>query len=454
MVTSIHNNLGVGSGLPLEATLKKLREVENVALSLVQSRYDRTNQRLSAYGQLKSSLESFQKTAAALRKPETLGSMKGSSSMEGINVTPSDKAIAGTYQVDVKQLARAQTVVAAGCADRNAQIGTGGKVTLTFQDGTTKTLDLSEKGTTLDDLIKAINADANLGLDATIVQDGSDAPHRLVLTTKATGSQAALSGLSVQGNDALQGLLGFEHLTEQQAAQDAQLSINGIPVRSATNNIQDAIAGISLNLSSTGSGTVTIARNNEAARKAIDAFVDAYNALQNTLKKLTAYDSGEQRSSVLTGDSLARRVQNQIRETLNVANGNPLGSLSRLGIATDPSTGQLQTDQAKLDAALKAHLPDVLALFADENGIAARVTDTADAFLRSDGVFSTSDASIQQTLKSLKNEYANTERRIDAKIAAYRAQFVALDRKVAEMSSVSSYLNTQLGMLKQLGANA
>jgi len=463
-MTTLNNHLGVGSGLPLEATLTKLREVENVSLALVQTRYDQVNQRLSAYGKLKSALEAFQSAAKDVGKADALRAMKATSDADGVKVNAGSKAIAGSYQIEVEQRARAQTLVAEGLAERNAAIGAGGVIHFTRADGTSKTLDLSGQGTSLDDLVSAINADASLGLSATLVNDGSSTPHRLLLSTKETGEQAALSQVQVEGNDALNKVLGFgvsdpsnpstttQGLSVQQSAQDAQLTINGIAVKSASNTIENAIEGVSLTLSKTGVATVTVAADGEAANKTIQAFVKAYNTLQGTIQALTAYDPEQQRGSALTGDSLARRVQIQMRATLNAVTAGASGTLARMGISTDPSNGQLKTDSAKLDAALKNNLSDVLDLFTGEQGIAARVASASDDFLRSDGAFAASDAGIQKTLKSLENEYASTERRIDAKIAAYRAQFVALDRSVAQMSSVSSYLSTQLSMLNNLAA--
>jgi len=466
-VNSLNNNLGVGSGLPLEPTLAKLREAENVALALVQSRYDRANQRLSAYGTLKGALEAFQNAAKDLANPQRLGAMKSSSNIDGVNVSASGKAIAGSYQIDVQQLARAQTLVAAGQADRATAIGTGGVITFTLQDGSTRTLDLSGQVTSLDALVQAINADESLQLGATLVNDGSDAPHRLLLTTKATGTSAAITRISVADNDALNEVIGFgltdpahpddpaatiNHMQVRQAAQDAKLSINGIVVTSASNDVQNAIEGVSVSLIKTGAGTVTVASDTEAASKTITAFVTAYNALQSTIKALTAYDTDTKMGSALTGDALARRVQSQMRASLDAMTDGKLGSLSRMGITTDPTTGALNTDASKLNAALKENLADVLALFTGQTGIAQRVARASDDFLRGDGMFAASDTSIQKTLKSLQREYESTERRIDDKIDAYRAQFVALDRTVAQMSSISSYLTTQLSMLNNLAA--
>lgn len=459
--TTTSTNLGVGSGLPLETMLTQLRTVENQALTLVETRYNTENQRLTAYGTLKSAVENFQTVAKELTKDTTFGSLKGTSSDDSISVSAKPSAIAGTYSVKVEQLAKNQTLVSTGQADRTTSIGTGGKITFTIGDKT-QTLDFTDKGTSLNDLVKAINANTDLGVNATIVNDGSDSPHRLLLTTNSTGEDAAISSIAIEGNDDLADMLSFHvnhldisSLTQQQAAQNAKLSINGIDITSQTNTITSAIDGVTLTLTKEDvTSTVTFSRDDSAATKAINAFVTAYNTLQTTLKSLTSYDQDTDTASVLTGDSLARRVQTQMRETLNVFTDGKVGSLSALGITTDPTSGQLKVDADKLAAAIKDNQSDVKELFAGTDGVAARVATKTDAFLRSDGYFATTQTSIEASIKRIKKEYEATELRIETTMATYRAKFVALDSAVVQMSSTSSYLTTQLAMLESLSSSS
>lgn len=461
MATTISTNLGVGSGLPLEKMLTDLRAVENQALALVQNRYDKENQRLTAYGTLKSAVENFQTAAKELTKDTTFGALKGTSSHESITVSAKPTAVTGTYNVKVSQLAAAQTLVSVGQTDRTTNIGTGGKITFTV-DGKDKTLDLTDKGTSLNDLVKAINADDSLGLNATIVNDGSGTPHRLLLTTRATGEDAAISHIGVADNDDLAGFLSFvkpsnpgdpisSPLVQQQAAKNANITVNGIDITSQKNEITDAIEGVTLNLTKEDvTSTISFTRDDSVATKTINAFVTAYNTLQVTLKSLTSYNQDTDTASVLTGDALARRVQTQMRDTLNVFTESKVGSLSAMGITTDPTSGQLKVDAEKLAAAVKDNLGDVKALFTGDDGIAARVATNTEAFLRSDGYFASSQTSIENSIKRIKKEYEATEMRIEAKMQTYRQQFVNLDKMVAQMSSTSSYLTTQLAMLNKL----
>src|SRR5690606_14298803 len=108
-------------------------------------------------------------------------------------------------------------------------------------------------------------------------------------------------------------------------------------------------------------------RDDAVATTAVNNFVNAYNALQSTIKSLTAYDVDSQSSAALTGDSLARRAQTQVRDAINSLAANGI-TLADIGIKTDPTTGQLSVDTEKLNVALKDDRANVQELFAGETG--------------------------------------------------------------------------------------
>jgi len=456
------SSIGVGSGLPLDELLTDLRNNENQALALIQTKQVSAQNRLSAYGKIQSSIEALKTAAEKLGKDETYGALKTSASSEAFTASATNKAIAGQYDVQVQTLASAQTLVAGGVADRSQAIGQGGVLTIKLADGTEHTLDLEGVDTSIDGLLAAINnADPSLGVRATVLNDGSENPHRLMLTSTATGTDAAVTSIEVTGNsdpeNALQALLGFEAGVagnmQEQAASNATLTINGIAVTSQTNQVEGAIEGVTLNLAKAGgeSGTLKVERDDSAATQAVKDFVTAYNNLQNTIKSLTSYDVEAQQGSALTGDTLARRAQAQSRDALNgYLSEGTLRTLSQMGITTNPSSGLLETDNDKLAAAVKDHLGDVRQLLAGENGLAKRFTQMTGSFLGGSGYIQTAKDGTDRNIKDLQKQYDDTSTRIDAKMENYRRQFTALDSMMAQMSSVSSYLTQQLSMLGNL----
>lgn len=451
------SSIGVGSGLPVDQLLSDLRNVENQALALIQSKQVGAENRLSAYGKIQSSIEALKTAAEKLGKDDTYGALKTTVSSDAYTASATNKAIAGQYTINVQTLASAQTLVSEGVADRSQAIGAGGTLTITLADGTEQSLELGSD-TSINGLIKAINnADPSLGVRATVINDGSGQPHRLMLTATETGTEAAVAGIEVAGNGDLQSLIGFGagapgSTVQEQAATNAALTINGIAITSQTNQVEGAIEGVTLTLAKAGeSATLKVERDDAASTKAVKDFVAAYNNLQNTIKSLTSYDVDAQQGSALTGDTLARRAQTQARDALNgFASEGAIRTLSQLGITTNPSSGLLEVDDDKLAAGVKDHLGDVRELLAGEGGLAKRFASMTESFLGSKGYIQSAKDGTDRNIKELQRQYTDTSARIDAKMESYRRQFTALDTMMAQMNSVSSYLTQQLSMLSNL----
>lgn len=452
------SSIGVGSNLPLDKLLEDLRSSENNALLAIQSKQITAENRLSAYSKLSSAIDALKTAGAAISGTGTFGALKTSVTGDGLTASASSKAIAGQYSIKVEALATTQTLVTAGQASRTDANGTDGVMTITLGDGSQATLDLTGKSTSLEGLVSAINADPKLGVQATIVNDGTGTPHRLLLTSTKTGTDASVASIAVTGNNALQGIIGYDRSAplgtfpiSETAATNAAISINGIPISSQNNTITDAIDGVTLSLTKAdlnATNTIVISRDDSAASKAVGNFVSAYNNLQSTIKSLTTYDVDKKQGSALTGDSLARRVQTQFQSVLNVnSSSGAVRSLVSIGINSDPKTGALTIDNDKLTAALKDHLPDVQNLLTGENGLTNKISTIADAFLASGGLISAAKEGTDRSIVDLKKQYDATSARIDSKMETYRMQFTALDTMVAQMNSVSTYLTQQLSML-------
>src|SRR5690606_26717438 len=165
------------------------------------------------------------------------------------------------------------------------------------------------------------------------------------------------------------------------------------------------------------------------------------------LRSLTNYNVENQQSSALTGDSVARSVQTQARQFLSYRIDGEIGTLSQLGITTNPSTGELTLDTEKLTRLLNENPEAVDHFFRSEAGFARRVTDATEAMLRTEGLIDNAAQGTKKTLDDLTKQFDRVERRIEDAMARYQAQFIALDALVAQMNSTSSYLAQQLDML-------
>lgn len=454
MAFTIPSNLGIGSGLPLSDTLTKLEAVERQPLTLLRSQQAQYQSRQDAYKTLRTSVEAFQTAARALERADAFQGTKTAVTGTAFTASSTAQAIPGNYSISVTSLARAHSLYTTdqSITDRKAELGSGGTVTFSFNGKDSQTLELS--GTvTLESLAQAINAESDLGVSATLLNDGGSV--RLMLTARETGEQSAITSIGVAGNEALGNLIGYSasdtsRLATGSAAKNAELTINGLQVVSQRNTVADAIDGLTLTLTQTteAAETLSVTKDTAASSKAVQDFVTAYNNLQSLIARATDFNVAAQTQAPLAGDSSARSLANRIRQVLQVPVANAeVGNLADLGVTTDPKTGLLNVDTKKLDAALAENGDDVAALFQGENGLLARAKATTDQLLSADGMFRSLDTSIGDTIRRLEKQHEAASQRLDAHMEVLLARFAALDSLVAQRSGTSNYLTQQMSLL-------
>ncbi len=374
------SSLGIGSGVLNSDLVEQLvaaeREPKEQRLNF---RTERTEAKLSAYGQLRSAVTELRLPMRQLGSADAMRSFSAESS--GGNVSASvDSSVAsrGTYNLDVSQMAEANALAFQKLADRDSTSVGSGTLTLAVGDKTTN-ITIDENNDTLQGLANSIN-DADAGVSASIINTGDG--YRLVLSSDETGSANAInmSTDAAAGSDLANFVDGAE---ETAAAKDAIFTINGIEVTKGTNTVDDVVDGVTFDITGTGTSTVKVEQDTGAVAERVQEFVDKFNALQNTIRDLTSFDPEKGEASILTGDSTVRNIQNQLKRVLSdivpgLENAS-VRSLADVGISTDFETGELQFNSQKFQQQLAENPDDVTALFAEQG----RATDPQVEFVRS-----------------------------------------------------------------------
>ena len=468
-------SLGVGSNLDLGTLLKQLQTAESQPLVALDAKAKSYTSKLSAYGTLQSALGVLQTAAKKLADPALFQTVTGTPSVSGILAASStDASSAGNYSITVSQLAQSQSAIAAGQASTTTAIGNG-KITIDFGTITGGTLDpatgkysgasfavdasrvakpitIDASNNTLAGIRDAING-ADAGVTASIVNDGSGTPNRLVLVSSQTGEASSMR-ISVDGDAALQSLLandpaGTQNLQQTVVAQNARLTVNGIAITSASNTVKDAIQGSTLTLVNTGTTGLSMKANTSAVTTAVNDFVKAYNSLQSTATTLTAYDADTKTGAALMGDSTLRNLQTRIRQALTTpqaGGADDFKVLTEIGISFQKN-GTLAVDATKLDKALASNLAGVSKLFASATASSAGYGKQIDALVTdlnsTGGSLKVASDGVTATIQKLGEQYKAKQAQIDDTVARYRTQFNQLDVLVNSMNSTMSYLKQQ-----------
>lgn len=456
------SSAGIGSGLDVQSIITQLMTVERQPLTALTTKESSFQAKLSAFGSMQGALASLQTAAKTL---QTTSTFTGKSATVSDSTTLSASAIltarAGTYDINVTTLAKNHIVHSNG---NYAETDTFNGGTLDIQigstgglGGTTKSVAIAH-GSTLTDIMEAIN-DAGAGVKASVVNDGTT--NRLIISSETTGSAGNIRITSAQsGSGNAQNITDFDYIgvnggmIQDRGPDNANFTINGLPITRFSNTVTDAINGVTLTLAKeSSSATITVAANSSTVSSAVDAFVKAYNDVASQLKSMTAYDATNKKAAILTGDSTTRSIQTQLTSMVQTAVSGITGgisSLSNIGIAMQKD-GSLVTDKSKLTAALADPAKDVTALFTQttsgNKGIAVRFNELLDGLIGTDGLIPGRTSGINTSIKSLKKQTDALNLRLTQIEKRYRTQFTSLDTLMASMQQTSTYLTQQLANL-------
>lgn len=449
---------GIGSGaIDVRSLVGQLMKVERKPLVQLQQRETQIQSRLTALGRVRSALDALQSAAAALRRADTFGAARASASGEGATATASGAAQLGTYAIAVSQLARGQSNASARFASGSAPVGSG-TLTIRSADGATvlATIAVGDTGTgTLTEIRDEINA-ANIGVRASLVNDGGQT--RLVLDSKQTG---AANGFQIEVSDGLSALA----FTQNQAAADAQFSVNGLQLSAASNTVTGVIDGVTLVLvkapppgsppGATVDAEITVARDADAVKKSVEEFVKAYNEVERLIAELTKYDPNSKTAAVLNGESVLRQAQEGVRSIVRATMSAPAGDYTRLsevGLEIQRD-GSLRLDEKKFRDALLADSARVARLFTatstveSEQGFAVRLRARIDAIAGVDGSLKAREEGLRASIRALDVQQERLEARLATIEKRLIAQYSKLDALVSSRQQQSLALGNALAGL-------
>lgn len=468
--TSIATTLGAGSGIDIASLVTQLVDAQSKNKSdTLTAKSDKLTAQISAASTLKSGLSSFSTALTSLVNGGTLASTATSS--DGSIATA--KALPGAHldnkvstSLKVRGLAAAQvantvaytaspaTVVGKGTMTftlGTATVSGGAMTGFTAGSGTPVTVTIDDTNSTLQGIADAINA-AGAGVTASIVSDSGGA--RLALKG-ATGAASAFT-VDVVEDGSAPGLAAFavgagkSGTTIAQSSADADLEVDGIAVKRASNSITDLVTGMQIDLQSVNAGK-TITLGSSAATDNLKGAVNDFVATFNELKKQLNTETNAQTGS-LHGDSgaqaMVRALSSLMTTTLIPASGGGPRTLAELGVGTNLD-GTLSVNASQLAAAITKYPGQVEKIFsggagASDNGLSAALKSISDAVTST----STGLGASEQRYTALKSTIADQQTKVTSDADAMRTrltkQFASMDARVNAYKATQTFLKNQV----------
>jgi flagellar hook-associated protein 2 len=307
-------------------------------------------------------------------------------------------------------------------------------------------------GETYTQLAAAINGVVpSLGVTATATTDSSG-NQSLAITSNDGATPFTINEPSSTGST-----FSF---TQATSGANASLTVDGVPISSASNTVTGAISGVTLTLLGAAPAVpvdLTVASNAGQVSTAINQLVTDYNtAIGLVNAQFTIGANGTE--GVLGSDTTVSNLQSTMEQALNYmatpATGTTttVSTLNDLGI-TMGTDGTLSVDTSTLDGALTNNPNDVQNFFqgASLNGFANSMTNALSTYTQpSDGAFtvdltgiSSSSANITSEINSFESNYIANQQTVLT--AEYSSAEVALQQLPQEMANIQAELGNTGG---------
>ncbi|AIQ14812.1 flagellar filament capping protein FliD [Paenibacillus durus] len=485
---------GLASGFDSAAYIKAVMNQEKVPITKLETKKENVTAYQGLFNTLKTKVSALKDAAFSLSDISAFTVNNATSSdTTKLTVTAGDSALAGDYSLNVTSLAKASVYQSKASTAMSGLAGE--KIQLKISSTEVKEITLT--GATVDEILtnlaKDINRESGAGLSASIVQSGPD-EKRLVLTSKETGTENAISFMDplateadgsltaasvtalestdshpvIAMSSALKAALGYDQPdAEAQTAVDAAMTINGVDVTSSSNKVENAIPGVTLQLTATGSSAVKVSQDADKITDKVDAFVKGYNEIVTIIRnntKKSEQNSDGSLSLTLMGDPMLRDLQSQLNDWMNTLVGSSDGFklLSDAGLEVDKGvtsaalmTGTITFDKDQFKEKLTANSDKLSKMFTgsiakgDANdGLGTLFANNLKVWTDSvNGLITSKIKGYDSEISFLSDQITSMNDRLAMKEQQLQRQYANLEVVMSQLNSQKTWMTSQFQAL-------
>ena len=445
---------GMASGLPANI-VDQLMDAEKIPVKQMEQKKAVDEDKLKLVTELETKINEIPKSMQELVSTHGFQNNKLISGDPNIinGVVDPEKAMTGTWQIEVKQLAQKPGAISNGYPDKDkTQIGVG-YIKFKTPKGT-KEVYINGKNNTLEGVANAIT-NSGTGLRAQVMNDRSDkgSPFKLLVSGLATGDDSQVEFPTIYMLDGDQDFF----FDRSKPAVNAKLNVDGFDFELPDNTAKDIIPGVNLDLKQAAPGhpiAITVKEDYDVISGKIKSFVDAYNGALSWIQgqaKLTKDKEGHERLGPLGGDGMLHSIESALRRPiLNPQYGteSQIKLINELGIEFNRN-GTLNFNIDKFNKKLTSDPADVAAFLRGDNfsvgfvpTVRREVTNLTNG---STGPLSTRKKGISDRIKSADQRIERKEVELTKKEENLRRKFADLETKMSQLNSQGSALAASFG---------
>ena len=446
----------INTGLPKDI-VQQIISAEKIPVQNMEKQKGKITDKKGLVDQLVKLVEDVRGNLALNANARSLRELKIDTNEDIISATADkNKAVPGTYQIEVMELAQKSSAMSTGFEDKDESYVGVGYIQYTLPNGETKDIYVDSENSSLSSIAKLINKDTSLGVTANVINDGSgsDTPWRLILSLNKTGDEAAVDFpyfYFVDGEDDFQ-------LEFQREAHDAKIKLDGFEIEVPENKAADLIPGITLDLKKAKPGeefTLKVSEDIQAVGAKVADLVGKLNGVLTFIKQQNTMDEKTDTSRTLGGDIMLQSLEGRIHTAVfkDVLTDKGYRRAGDLGLRFNRN-GALEFDDKKFQALIGEDYTTVAQIltgtFTPEGGKSEGFMDNLNGMVNM--ALRMPDGLIQSRKKTLSSNIEQIDRRIAQKTKFIEEKEKNLKDKFARLEGTISRIRGQGAGVASLGA--
>lgn len=301
----------------------------------------------------------------------------------------------------------------------------------------------------------------------------------LIVRNENTGYSLEVSSFSAYDSGQALGYAPNHAITE---AGDCIIKYEGITITRPTNDIDDVVPEITLNVheKTEKTATITVTPDKEASKNALIEFVGKYNKIVAKINVLSQNkaeiveeldyltDDEKEKWTKQLGMFQADFSLTNVKSNMQTILSSPyvfsdyatITMLSQIGISTNASgysgsysssrlRGYLEIDEKKLDAALEKNLDEIKNLFGYDTdgdliidtGIAYKLDKQISAYTQTGGILALKTSTLDSKIKSSETKISKLEDQMKTKEAELRRKYSQMESSLNSLESQQNSIN-------------
>jgi flagellar hook-associated protein 2 len=277
--------------------------------------------------------------------------------------------------------------------------------------------------------------------------------HRMDMVDSGAGLLTAMDiNSAVQSAGTAGGFITDVGTTASDSQLNAQLLVDGLTFYRDSNTMNDVLDGVTLTVKDVTETTeaLKVAIDSETVKAKINDYLNAYNDVLTYLRAKTTVDPVLKVRGELAGESTYTFLRSNIRGMMTakvegVSSGNP-EYLFDIGIKANTDGTLTLSDDEKFEAALANGSATISDLFNSADGVANRLKDFLDDYIKVGGILDDSQDSIADRIKSIDGRVERFDARLAKREFQLRQQFAKMQETAQLLSGQQASFASLVGI--------